>query len=70
MVIRVPTMEAKGADMAIIEGMEYSTRRATWPKGTCLVKISWAKRRSWFTKKIKKKKRKDTKKENRVSVRI
>ena len=45
-VIRVPTREAKGADMAITPGREKSTNSATWPKGTCLVRISRAMRSS------------------------
>jgi hypothetical protein len=35
-----------------------------------LVRISWAMRRSWLTKKMKKKKRKATKNEKRVSLRM
>jgi hypothetical protein len=69
-VIKVPTREAKGADNAITEGKENSTKSATCPKGTCLARISWAINRSWLTKKIKKKKRNEIKKEKKVSVRI
>jgi hypothetical protein len=67
MVIKVPTREAKGAAIAIIDGRENSMSRATWAKGTRLVNISWARSRSWLTKKTKKKKRKETKNEKKVS---
>jgi hypothetical protein len=70
MVMSVPTNEAKGADIAITPGKEKSTSRATCPKGTCLDKISWAIRRSWFTKKIKKKKRNEMKKAKNASLKI
>jgi hypothetical protein len=70
MVIRVPTKEAKGADIATTEGREKRTNRATCRRGTFLVKISWAISSSWFTKKTKKKKRKATKNETRVSKKI
>jgi hypothetical protein len=66
--MRIPTRDAKGAAMAITAGRAKSTRRTTWLKGTRLVRISWARSRSWFTKKIKKKKRKETKKENSDSA--
>jgi hypothetical protein len=69
-VIRVPTRDAKGADIAIIEGMEKSMSKATWGKGTCLVRISCARSNNWFTKNIKKKKRNETRNENKVSFRI
>jgi hypothetical protein len=69
-VIKVPTREAKGADIAITEGRENSTKRATCPNGTCLDKISCAIKRSWLTKKIKKKNRNEIKKEKKVSLRI
>jgi hypothetical protein len=63
-------MEAKGADNAITEGKENSTKRATCPKGTCFDKMSWAINRSWLTKKIKKKNRNEIKKEKKASPRI
>jgi hypothetical protein len=61
-------MDAKGAERATTEGRAKKTSRATSPAGTRLVRISWARRRSWFTKKIMKKKRKQTRNENRASV--
>jgi hypothetical protein len=69
-VIKRPTREAKGADNAITEGKENKTKRATCPNGTCLERMSCAINRSWFTKKIKKKKRNEIKKEKNASLRI
>jgi hypothetical protein len=67
MVIRVPVRQAKGEAMAMIEGREYRTRRATWYRGTRFSRISLAIRRSWLTKKIKKKNKKQTQKVKRIS---
>jgi hypothetical protein len=61
-------MEAKGAERATTEGRAKKTSRVTSLTGTRLVRISWARRRSWFTKKIMKKNRKETRKEKRASV--
>ena len=66
-VIRVPIREANGADMAMTEGSPKRTSSATWYKGTRFARISPAIRSKWLTKKTKKKNRKDTKKEKRIS---
>ena len=69
-VINAPTREAKGKAIDIIAGREKIIRRRTSKNGTSFDKTSSAIRRSWFTKNIKKKKRKATKKEKRNSFPI
>ena len=66
-VMREPTSDAKGKDMAITEGMAYMSNSTTSLRGAFLERMSSAMRRIWFTKKTAKKKRKQTTKPKRNS---
>ncbi len=68
--INPPTRDAKGNAKAIIAGKEYIIIRETFLKDTFFERISSAIRSSWLTKKIKKKKRNATAKENINSAKI
>jgi hypothetical protein len=56
--------------MAIMEGKENITSKATWYTGTRLARISFAIKSIWFTKNAKKKNKKHIQKARRISLEI